>query len=163
MLFTHQTSTPYPPAPLFFFLSSTSSILSSGISLYFSNKNSSISSLTSPCTTISSPPLATFVTELPVANFLPKSLLTFFRSSPKASRPVTAVTYFLLLRSTRLIVIMEVESLVAKRASAASALAAFFWASFAARFWASTDRCDVAAERASSWQGRGQYLAVFEE
>jgi len=32
----------------FFFLSSTSSILSSGISLYFSSRNSSISSLTSP-------------------------------------------------------------------------------------------------------------------
>lgn len=93
----------YPAALAFFFLSSISSILSSGTSLYFSRINSSISSLTSPCTTISSPPLASFVTLLPVANFFPKSFATFLLSRPNASRPETAVTYFRLLRSTRLI------------------------------------------------------------
>lgn len=65
------------PPDGFFFLSSTNSMLSSGISLYFSSRNSSISSLTSPCTTISSPPLGTLVTEEPVANFLPNSLATY--------------------------------------------------------------------------------------
>jgi hypothetical protein len=158
----------HPPAPLaFFFLSSTSSILSSGITGYFSNKNSSISSLTSPCTTISSPPLGTFVTEAPVANFLPRSFATFLFSSEKASRPVTVVTNFLwcinqhtsplshlkgctLFRSTRLMMTLLLAMVCANFASAASALSAFLWASFSARFCASTDKLEVAAARASA-------------
>lgn len=100
---------PVAPAPApFFFLSSTSSILSSGMrSAYFSKRNSSISSLTSPCTTISSLPLAVFVTLEPVANFFPKSFATFLSSKPNASSPMTAVTYLRLFRSTRLMVTLE--------------------------------------------------------
>jgi hypothetical protein len=71
------------------------------------------------------------------------------RSRPKASRPETTVTYLRLLRSTRLMITLEEESFSASLASAASALAAFFLASFSARFWASTDRVAVAASRAS--------------
>lgn len=37
--------------------------------------------------------------------------------------------------------------------SAASALAVFFWASFSARFCASTERLAVEAARASGWGG----------
>lgn len=143
----------YPPTPpsFFFFLSSTNSILSSGTTLYFSNKNSSISSLTSPWTTISSPPLTAgfFVTLAPVANFLPRSLATFLLSRPKASRPETAVTYLRLLRSTRLMVTFEAAIVWAAFASAASAFNAFLCASFSARLRASTERVEVAAARAS--------------
>lgn len=127
-------------------------MLSSGISLYFSSRNSSISSLTSPWTTISEPPLGSLLTEEPVANFLPRSLATFLRSRPKASRPMTAVTNFFLLRSMRLMVMVLLARRSACLASAASALAAFFWASLAARFCASTDRDAVAASRASGDQ-----------
>lgn len=45
--------------------------------------------------------------------------------------------------------ILELASVSLCLASAASALAAFLVASFAARFWASTDRVEVAAARAS--------------
>lgn len=51
---------------------------------------------------------------------------TFFNSSPKDSRPITAVTNFFLLRSIRLIVTMLFAILSACFASAASALAVFF-------------------------------------
>jgi hypothetical protein len=128
--------------PAFFFLSSTHSTLSSGICLYVVVKKSNSSSLTSPCTVISSPPPGIFVTLLPVANFLPKSLAHFLSSSPNASSPVTVVTYLRLLRSIRLMVIVEVASFSDSRADAASALAAFFAASFVARSCAETDRAD---------------------
>jgi hypothetical protein len=131
-----------------FFLSSTCSIFSSGTS-YFSVTHSSTSSLTSPCTVISSPPLAVLVTELPVANFLPNSFAAFFRSILKCSRPEISVTCLRLLRSTRLMMILEVARFSDSRASAASALAAFFWASFSARFCASTLREERFCDRAS--------------
>ena len=67
----------------------------------------------------------------------------------QASRPDTAVTYFLLFRSIRLIVTVLLANLSAWRCSAASAFAAFFFASFSARCWASIDREAVAASRAS--------------
>lgn len=59
------------------------------------------------------------------------------------------MTNFFLLRSMRLMVTTLFASLSACFASAASALAVFFWASLAARFWASTEREAVAASRAS--------------
>lgn len=126
-------------SPFVFFLSSTNSMLSSGISLYFSKRNSSISSLRSPCTVISSPPPGSLVTLAPVANFLPKSLDTFLISRPNASSPLTAVTYLRLLRSMRLIVILLAARVSASRFSADAALFAFLAASFSARFWASTE------------------------
>lgn len=134
---TVRKSNPLHP---FFFLSSTISTLSSGTSLYVSNMYSSISALTSPCTVISSPPPGIFVTLLPVANFLPNSLATFFRSSPKASSPETAVTYFRLLRSMRLMRTLEEARFSASRSSLASAFAAFFAASFSERSWTFTER-----------------------
>lgn len=79
--------------------------------------------------------------------------LTFLRSRPKASRPETAVTYFLLFRSMRRMVMTLWASLSACFCSAASALAAFFCASLAARFWASTESDAVAASRASELCG----------
>lgn len=109
-------------------------MLSSGICLYFSLRNSSISSLTSPCTTISSPPDGVLVTLEPVANFLPNSLATFFNSRSKASSPETDVTYLRLLRSIRLMVTTLAARLSACFCSAASALAVFLSASFSARF-----------------------------
>lgn len=75
--------------------------------------------------------------------------LTFFSSRSNDSSPITAVTYFFLFRSMRLIVMTLLASISACLASAASAFAVFFWASFAARFWASTDSDAVAASRAS--------------
>ena len=152
------------------------------MSLYFSNRNSSISSLTSPWTTISSPPLGVLVTEEPVANFLPNSFATcsthqhtgtghgsrtqgvgdgqtFLRSKPKASRPETAVTNFRLFLSILLTVTILFASLSACLASAASALAVFFWASLAARFWASRDSEAVAASRASICRKAGCSVA----
>lgn len=130
-------------------------MLSSGICLYFSLRNSSISSLTSPCTTISSPPAGVLVTLEPVANFLPNSLATFLRSRSKASSPETAVTCLRLLRSMRLMVTMLAARLSACFCSAASALAVFLRASFSARFWASTERLAVDAARASASWGVG--------
>ena len=50
-------------------------------------------------------------------------------------------------------VTLDVASVCACLASAASALRAFLWASFSARFWASTERVEVAAARASSEWG----------
>lgn len=88
----------YAAAAFFFFLSSTNSMLSSGMSLYFSRMNSSSSSLTSPCTTISSPPLGSFVTEEPVANFLPKSLATCVPVSVHSRRPSQQQDYAHLLQ-----------------------------------------------------------------
>jgi hypothetical protein len=76
--------------------------------------------------------------------------LTFFSSSPKASKPMTAVTNFFLFLSMRLMVTTLLASLSACFCSAASAFAAFFWASFAARFWASMDNDAVAASSASA-------------
>lgn len=67
----------------------------------------------------------------------------------KASSPCTAVTYFRLFRSTRLIVMTLLAILLACFCSAFSACAAFFCASLAARFCASTDSEAVAASRAS--------------
>ena len=59
-----------------------------------------------------------------------------------------------------------VTTLLASRSacfcSAASALAAFFWASLAARFWASTDREAVAASRASGDQMRSYVLQPYQ-
>lgn len=78
-------------------------------------------------------------------------MLTFFSSKPKASKPDTDVTYFLLLRSIRLMVTTLLASLSACFCSAASALAAFFLASFAARSLASTLSEAVAASNASVW------------
>lgn len=142
-----------------------------------STTQSKISSLLSPCTTISSPPLAVFVTLLPVAtvahvslqltrpsplisspihryyatitthvkrskgysHFLPNSLATFFKSIPCASNPDTAVTYFLLFLSTRFMYTIASFFASASRASAAAAFASFFFESFSARFWASTE------------------------
>ncbi|KAG9796219.1 hypothetical protein KCU88_g457, partial [Aureobasidium melanogenum] len=124
--------------PAFFFVSSFISKLSSGIAGYFSSNQSYRSSLTSPCTVISSPPAAVLVTLLPVANFLPSSLATFFKSSPCSSKPETTVTYFRLFRSTLLMSTMASAFLSASRCSAAAALAAFFAESFSARFWAIT-------------------------
>lgn len=63
---------------------------------------------------------------------------------------MTAVTNFFLFLSMRLMVTTLVASLVACFCSAASALAAFFWASLAARFWASMERDEAAASRASA-------------
>jgi len=59
------------------------------------------------------------------------------------------VTCLRLLRSTRLIVIFEVASSSARRASAAVAFASFFFASFSARFWASRERVERLAATAS--------------
>lgn len=59
------------------------------------------------------------------------------------------VTNFRLLRSTRLMVTFEEAIVCACFASAASAFRAFLWASFSARFWASRERVEVAAARAS--------------
>lgn len=70
-------------------------------------------------------------------------------SSPNASSPDTAVTNLRLLRSMRLMVTTLWARLSASLASAASALAVFFCASFSARFCASTERAAVAASRAS--------------
>ena len=60
------------------------------------------------------------------------------------------MTYFRLLRSTRLTVTLEDARVAASRASAAAALASFLAASLAARFWASTERVDMEAFRASN-------------
>lgn len=150
-----------------------------------STTQSKISSLLSPCTTISSPPLAVFVTLLPVAtspmrqltwlprtpisihpdqsktkrkhsysHFLPNSLATFFKSIPCASNPDTAVTYFLLFLSTRLMYTMASFFASASRASAAAAFASFFFESFSARFWASTESVerDAVIASVSSYQ-----------
>lgn len=138
-------------------------MLSSGICLYFSFRNSSISSLTSPCTTISSPPDGVLVTLEPVANFLPNSLATFLSSRSKASRPETDVTYLRLFRSMRLMVTTLAARLSACFCSAASAFAVFFCASFSARFWASTERLAVEAARASVfWEkSQGQSCRLF--
>jgi hypothetical protein len=136
--------------PPFFLVSSFISKLSSGMSGYFSCSQSYKSSLTSPCTVISSPPAAVLVTLLPVANFFPSSLATFFKSRPCSSSPDTTVTYFLLLRSTRLISTMASAFRSASRCSAAAAFAVFFAASFSARFWASTERADRLALNASA-------------
>lgn len=51
----------------------------------------------------------------------------------------------------RLMVTTLLAILSACFASAASAFAAFFWASLAARFWASTDNDAVASSRASAY------------
>jgi hypothetical protein len=59
------------------------------------------------------------------------------------------VTCLRLLRSTRLIVMREVASSSARRASAAVAFASFFFASFSARFWASRERVERLAATAS--------------
>jgi hypothetical protein len=67
----------------------------------------------------------------------------------KASSPETSVTCLRLLRSTRLMVMREVASSSARRASAAVALASFFFASFSARFWASRERVERLAATAS--------------
>lgn len=67
----------------------------------------------------------------------------------KASRPEISVTCLRLLRSTRLMVILEVASSSARRASEAAALEAFFFASFSARFWASRERVERLAATAS--------------
>ena len=75
--------------------------------------------------------------------------LAFFKSSPNASRPITAVTNFFLFLSILFIVMVLWASLSACLASAASALAAFFCASLAARFCASSDSSAVAASRIS--------------
>jgi hypothetical protein len=48
-----------------------------------------------------------------------------------------------------LIVIFEVASSSARRASAAVAFASFFFASFSARFWASRERVERLAATAS--------------
>lgn len=56
--------------------------------------------------------------------------------------------------------ILELASVSLCLASAASALAAFLVASFAARFWASTDRVEVAAARASRIYN--QYIGILE-
>lgn len=81
--YTHEFVLTYIHLPchpaLFFFLSSIHSTLSSGTPPT-STTQSKISSLLSPCTTISSPPLAVFVTLLPVANFFLKPT-----STPSAS------------------------------------------------------------------------------
>jgi hypothetical protein len=63
------------------------------------------------------------------------------------------VTCLRLLRSTRLIVMREVASSSARRASAAVALASFFFASFSARFWASRERVERLAATASVGEG----------
>lgn len=171
---------------LFFFLSSMHSTFSSGTPPT-STTQSKISSLLSPCTTISSPPLAVFVTLLPVAtvpyvrpslnclpylalfptqqnhstiiaqasrkgsyvHFLPNSLATFFKSIPCASNPDTAVTYFLLFLSTRFMYTIASFFASASRASAAAAFASFFFESFSARFWASTESVESEAVIAS--------------
>jgi len=51
-------------------------------------------------------------------------------------------------------VTLEEASVWACFASAASALRAFLWASFSARFWASRERVEVAAARASRERGQ---------
>jgi hypothetical protein len=137
------------PAPFFFF-SSITSILSSGISFKFSFIHSSISYATSPCTVISSPPPGIFVTPAPQANFFPKSLAIFFSSRSKFSNPWTHITYFLLLRSMRLIRTLEEARFSASRFSCAAAFEAFFCASFSARFCASTDKVERFWAMASS-------------
>lgn len=136
----------YPPP--FFFLSSTHSTLPPGTPAT-SITQSKISSLLSPCTTTSSPPEGVLVTLLPVANFFPHSLATFFKSMPWASRPLTAVTYFRLLRSTRLIRTFAAFLASVSFASRASARASFFSVSFCARFWASTERVESEAVMAA--------------
>lgn len=68
------------------------------------------------------------------------------------------VTYFRLLRSTRLMVTMELAIVSSRFFSAASAFRAFLWASFSARFWASTEREEVAAARASGGRVSGVWL-----
>jgi hypothetical protein len=50
--------------------------------------------------------------------------------------------------------ILDAARFSVSRASAATALAAFFWASFSARFWASTDNVLRFAESASSEYSR---------
>jgi hypothetical protein len=67
----------------------------------------------------------------------------------KCSSPEISVTCLRLLRSTRLMMILDVARFSLSRASAASALAAFFWASFSARFWASTESEERFCESAS--------------
>ena len=59
---------------------------------------------------------------------------TFFKSYPNKSSPATDVTYLFLLRAIRLIVTTDFALMSACFASAALALAVFFWASRAARF-----------------------------
>ena len=59
------------------------------------------------------------------------------------------MTYLRLFRSTRLTVTLEEARVAASRASAAAALASFLAASLAARFWASTERVERDALRAS--------------
>lgn len=65
------------------------------------------------------------------------------------------MTYLRLLRSTRLIRTLEEAIFSALRASAARALASFLAASLAARFWASRERVEREAWRASvrPWTG----------
>ena len=128
---TQASKSLYPPP--FFFLSSTHSTLPSGTPPT-SITQSKISSLLSPCTTTSSPPEGVLVTLLPVANFFPHSLATFFKSKPCASKPLTAVTYFRLLRSTRLIRTLAALLASVSFASRARARASFFRVSFCARF-----------------------------
>jgi hypothetical protein len=81
----------------------------------------------------------------------------------KASRPLTSVTCLRLLRSTRLIVIFEVASSSARRASAAVAFASFFFASFSARFWASTERVERLAATASMVEGSQRGASIDKE
>lgn len=98
-------TTPYSP---FFFFSSTTSTLSAGIPFRTPTPPSiisTISSLTSPCTTISSRPCGFLVTEEPVANLEENCLEAFFRSMPNASRPWIEVTCLRLFRSILFIVI----------------------------------------------------------
>ena len=59
----------------------------------------------------------------------------------------------------RLMYTFEAARRSSSRAALADALAAFFCASFSARFWASTERVAVAAERASDWGGGEGMLA----
>lgn len=49
-----------------------------------------ISSVTSPCTTISSSPCGFLETEAPVANFVAKNLAAFLRSTPSLKSQILA-------------------------------------------------------------------------
>ena len=95
-------------AEAFLLFSSTMSTLSIGIPCSRPAPDSIMSytsSLTSPCTTISSCPCGFFVTDEPVANLPANCFAAFFKSTPNASRPCMDVICFRLLRSIRLIVI----------------------------------------------------------